>query len=272
MKQSGLLLLAHVVPVPGQPGGAAENCELSGWAGAARSCQQRQRELMDLVEQNGMKAFPTAIVAASVFSGVLSLVSGGAGLGSLAPNIVCLGHPSGRHGRSESPPSTRYHRSHHVKDEHSDRGGIGGGLWGASEYVSVMQSCLFFGKSVLIARGFGGHHGPSVRPEDHRTGGSAVLGSEWQVDVWAWAEGDEEDERAARNIGGGRWSSSSTLSLTLQLAHLYAAEARRDAELWQVRLLTYVETAAEVESAEEYLRATLRQAMPCKTLRSQVGR
>ena len=57
--------------------------------------------------------------------------------------------------------------------------------------------------------------------------------------------------------GVGRWSSDSTLSLSLQLAYLYVEARRREAALkssgaagaavqWRLRLLSYVESAEDV--------------------------
>ena len=111
IKKSGLLLLGHVVPTEPAGGGASRLSDATprslsrsysarpspsfgggdAWMAAARACQQRQRDLLDQIDSSGWKAFPAVAMAGSLLSGVQSLVSGGAGLGSLAPNTVCFG-------------------------------------------------------------------------------------------------------------------------------------------------------------------------------------
>ena len=131
VKKSGLLLLAHVVPVlggrnthgraggggvtsspfdgvtprPGSSfssraspavsssgkgiGGGGGGGEViagpSAWTAAARSVQSRTRDLLDMIDYHGWKAFPAVAMGTSLLSGVQTLVSGGAGLGSLDP-------------------------------------------------------------------------------------------------------------------------------------------------------------------------------------------
>ena len=211
MKKSGLLLLAHVVPVAqhasmfseAESGSSTTTVTMmtaSGWPVAARACQQRQRDLLELVEDAELKAFPTATIASSVLSGLLALVSGGAGLGSLAPNIVCFGHRSGR--RRTSNDSDRRRRGlppslcQGVSEVSEDSDGTSGdGDLSSAEYVAALQACLFFGKSVLLASGFGGigkvrapSAGGAANTHGKSSGGGGGVTQEWQVDVWVWGE------------------------------------------------------------------------------------
>ena len=307
VKKSGLLLLAHVVPVLGRDtevrrlgevgvgghtpmaGGRASSLSKrspaaavaaaaapGAWTSAARSVQSRTRDLLDMIDYNGWKAFPAVAMGASLLSGVQTLVSGGAGLGSLAPNTVCMG----------------------LYDE--DGGASGGArrsdwLGGEEEYLTAMQTCLFFGKSLLVARGFGGASlldersgvsGGGGSREAGGGGGVAGASEARQVDVWVFpvdgsggpsaggrsrrhrnvGSSDEEDD----DDGGGeaedrmgRWPSDSTLSLSLQLAYLYVEARRRQAYsngsgvVWRLRLLSYVEATEDVAPAEEWLAETL---------------
>ena len=307
VKKSGLLLLAHVVPVLGRdtdvrrlgevgvgghtpmgggraslggslskrsPAAAVAAAAAPGaWTSAARSVQSRTRDLLDMIDYNGWKAFPAVAMGASLLSGVQTLVSGGAGLGSLAPNTVCVGLLNVGGG-----------------------GGAGRSDWlgGEEEYLTALQTCLFFGKSLLVARGFGGASLLDDRGGGSSGGGSAEAGgvtgaSETrQVDVWVFpvdgsggpsagggsrrhrhrnlGSSDEEEDEAAGDGDEdrmGRWPSDSTLSLSLQLAYLYVEARRRQAYangsglVWRLRLLSYVEATEDAAASEEWLAETL---------------
>ena len=215
-----------------------------------------------MIEYHGWKAFPAVAMGTSLLSGVQTLVSGGVGLGSLAPNIVCFGLLSG-HGRGEGISGS--------KSGGRSRAGAAGSDWfgGAEEYLTALQTCVFFGKSLLVARGFDSAAAATVLLEGESTAGGgsggsinsrvAGGGSVRQVDVWvfppdgaggAWSgtrsrgggadsamrldvSDEESDELSGENEGGApsarNWSSDSTVSLSLQLAYLYV-EARRRSE------------------------------------------
>ena len=227
------------------------------------------RELLDMIEYHGWKAFPAVAMGTSLLSGVQTLVSGGAGLGSLAPNIVCLGLLSG-HGRGEGTISITSGN----KSGGGNKVGATGTDWlgGPEEYLIALQTCVFFGKSLVVARGFDQAAAATALLEGENTaaggsgGGSRVAASgsirhgsvTRQVDVWvfpadgaggAWSGArsrgpgadsamhlDVSDEESDEPLGDsdGRnstrnWSSDSTVSLSLQLAYLYV-EARRRSE------------------------------------------
>ena len=266
IKKSGLLLLGHVVPTEPAGGGASRLSDATprslsrsysarpspsfggggdAWTVAARACQQRQRDLLDQIESSGWKAFPAVAMAGSLLSGVQSLVSGGAGLGSLAPNTVCFGFlKQGSAGWSD-----------------------------AEEYLTALRVCLFFGKSLLLARGFAAAtllHRSAAGPGG---GGGGAAGETRQVDVWAFpgdgrgavrrvvgSESEEEQGIEEDDEDLGRWRSSSTLSLALQLGYLYVEAARRGGGAWRLRLLTYVEDAEDEAAAQAWLDETLHTA------------
>lgn len=201
-----------------------------------------------MIELHGWKAFPAVAMGTSLLSGVQTLVSGGAGLGSLAPNIVCFGLLSRGGMNSGDKSSGRSGAAARGQESHW--------LGGADEYLTALQTCVFFGKSLLVARGFDQAAAASTLLEDNRcaaAGNSAASGSGGisgngtrHVDVWVFpadgaggVRGDTRsrgDTDAAMHIdvsdeesddcfaGDGTrvptqsWSSDSTVSLSLQLA------------------------------------------------------
>ncbi len=206
-----------------------------------------------MIEHHGWKAFPAVAMGTTLLSGVQTLVSGGVGLGSLAPNIVCFGLLS-RHGRGEGNNGSK--GGGHVR-----AGAVGSRsdwLGGPDEYLTALQTCVFFGKSLLIAHGFDqataaaallddaistAGAGTTVSGRARTGGGSRHTHATRQVDVWIFpSDGagtwDDSRLRGAVDSGmldvsdeecddldesGGRrptqnWSSDSTVSMSLQLA------------------------------------------------------
>jgi hypothetical protein len=217
--------------------------------------QSVHRDLLDMIEYHGWKAFPAVALGTSLLSGVQTLVSGGVGLGSLAPNIVCFGLLS-RQGRGEGNTGAKSAGRAGARPGRSHSDWLGG----PEEYLTALQTCVFFGKSLIVARGFDQATAASVLLDDADStsgSGSAVSGRARtgggvqhtngirQVDVWvfpadgaggAWGDSrsrgpadsamldvsDEESDDLLDDSGGRRptknWSSDSTVSLSLQLA------------------------------------------------------